>query len=82
MQRFIGVTLGALVTYLLLLLLDATSTDPAAKYGMAVVVGAIVSWLWPWVIGIILVRRAKSRRDQKISDEVDRQLAEERNKGG
>ena len=75
MQRFIGVTLGAIVTYLLLLALDAWSADPAAKYGLAVVIGAIVSWLWPWVIGIILVRRAKARRDQQISDEVDKQVA-------
>ncbi len=75
MQRFIGVTLGAIVTYLLLLAADTMSADPAAKYGVIVVIGAIVSWLWPWVIGIILVRRAKSRRDQKISDEVDKQVA-------
>lgn len=75
MQRFIGVTLGAIVTYLLLLAADAWSVDAAAKYGLAVVIGAIVSWLWPWVIGIILVRRARSRRDQQISDEVDRQVA-------
>ncbi len=75
MQRFIGVTLGAIVTYLLLLLADTMSADPAAKYGVIVVIGAIVSWLWPWVIGFILVRRAKSRRDQRISDEVDKQMA-------
>ena len=74
MQRTIGVVLGALVTYLMLVILDATS-NPEPKYGLAVVVGALVSWLWPWVIGIILVRRARARRDQKISDEVDRQVA-------
>jgi len=81
MQRFIGVSLGAIVTYVLLIAADAWSADPAAKYGMAVVIGAIVSWLWPWVIGIFLARRLKARRDQKISDEVDKQLAEERKKG-
>jgi hypothetical protein len=75
MQRTIGVVLGALVTYLLLVILDATSGDATPKYGTAVVVGALVSWLWPWIIGIILVRRAKARRDQKISDEVDKQVA-------
>jgi ATP/ADP translocase len=81
MQRFIGVSLGALVTYLLLVILDATTGDASPKYGMAVVIGAIVSWLWPWVIGIFLARRVKARHDQKISDEVDKQLAEERKKG-
>ncbi len=76
MQRTIGVVLGALVTYMMLVILDATSTDASAKYGMAVVVGALVSWVWPWVIGFFLLRRAKERRDRKISEEVDRQLAE------
>jgi hypothetical protein len=75
MQRTIGVVLGALVTYLMLIILDATSTDPSAKYGLAVVVGGLVSWLWPWVIGFFLLRRAKERRDKKISEEVDRQVA-------
>jgi hypothetical protein len=75
MQRTIGVVLGALVTYLVLIILDATSTDPSAKYGLAVVVGGLVSWLWPWVIGFFLLRRAKERRDKKISEEVDRQVA-------
>jgi hypothetical protein len=74
MQRTIGVVLGALVTYLMLVILGATS-NPEPKYGLAVVIGALVSWLWPWVIGIILVRRAKARRDKKISDEVDKQVA-------
>jgi len=75
MQRTIGVILGALVTYLILVILDATSTDASAKYGMAVVVGALVSWAWPWIIGFFLLRRAKTRRDKKISDEVDKQVA-------
>jgi ABC-type cobalamin transport system permease subunit len=74
MQRTIGVVLGALVTYMMLVILGATSS-PETKYGLAVVVGALVSWLWPWIIGIILVRRAKARRDQKITDEVDKQVA-------
>ena len=75
MQRTIGVILGALVTYLMLVILDATSTDPSTKYLTAVVVGALVSWLWPWVIGFFLLRRAKERRDKKIAEEVDRQVA-------
>jgi hypothetical protein len=75
MQRTIGVVLGALVTYLLLVVMDAASGDATPKYGTAVVVGALVSWLWPWVIGFILVRRAKQRRQNEVSDEVARQMA-------
>jgi hypothetical protein len=50
-------------------------------YVMPVIVGAIIALLWPWVIGLILVRRAKARRDDKISAEVERQVSEQ-TKGG
>lgn len=80
MQRFFGVVLGAIFTYLLLVILGATSGDTATNYAIAVVAGAIVSLTWPWVIGFILGRRAKDRRNREISDQVDRQVAEERSK--
>jgi len=44
---------------------------------MPVIVGALVALLWPWVIGLILARRVKARRDEKISAEVERQVAEQ-----
>jgi hypothetical protein len=78
MQRVIGIVLGAIVTYLALVILDATSSD-ATKYGTAVILGAIVSLLWPWVIGFILVRRAKQRRSDQVDKEVDKRMAEEHN---
>lgn len=82
-QRTIGVALGALATYLLLVLLNpADSADPNSVYLTAVVVGAVVSWAWPFVIGIWLGRRAKERREDQIEKEVQRQLDEERAKQG
>lgn len=80
MQRFFGVVLGAIFTYLLLVILGATSGDTASNYAIAVVAGAVVSLIWPWVIGFILGRRAKARRNREMSDQVDRQVAEERSK--
>jgi hypothetical protein len=74
LQRLIGVSLGAVVTYVLLTI-QAFGNDTTTNYGTAVVIGAIVSFLWPWVIGIILVRRAKQRRQNEVSDEVARQMA-------
>ena len=74
LQRLIGVSLGALVTYVLLVV-HAFGNDQTTNYGTAVVIGAIVSFLWPWVIGIVLVRRAKQRRQNEVSDEVARQMA-------
>ena len=40
----------------------------------AVVIGAIASMLWPWVIGLFLARRVKQRRDDQIQAEVDKQI--------
>lgn len=76
MQRFIGIIIGAVVTYLLLLLMDTMSGEATIKYGLAVIVGALVSLFWPWVIGFFLLRRAKDRRDDQIEREVDKRLAE------
>ena len=83
MQRFIGVVLGAIATYLILILFaPKDGSDATSVYLTAAVAGAIVSFLWPWVIGLILARRVKARRDERIEDEVQRQLAEERAKQG
>ena len=83
MQRFIGVVLGAVATYLILVLFaPKDGSDATSVYLTATVVGAIISLLWPWVIGFLLVRRAKSRREEEIEDEVQKQLAEERAKQG
>ena len=77
MQRIIGVILGALATYLLLVtgVAGLFTDDQNTEYLIAIVTGAVVSALWPWVIGLILVRRAKSRRDDQIQEEVERQMA-------
>jgi hypothetical protein len=40
----------------------------------------LVALLYPWVIGIVLTRRVRERRDEEIQAEVERQLAEERAK--
>jgi hypothetical protein len=81
-QRTIGVVLGAIVTYLLLVFLVPTEGDRSQAYLTAVVVGGVVSWAWPFVIGIWLGRRAKERRDEQIQAEVQRQLDEERSRQG
>ena len=71
LQRIIGSVVGAAVTWLVLVVTNA-STSP--QYVTAVVIGAIATVLWPLVIGIVLARRVKSRRDDQIQKEVDRQI--------
>lgn len=80
-QRLLGVSIGALVTFLVLWL--STVVNPVDRmpwYVAAVVVGAITSFMWPVVIGSWLGRRARERRDDSVEREVQRQLAEERSK--
>ena len=78
MQRIAGVALGAVVTYLLLLALVGTAGDGARTYAIAVIAGAIVAILWPWIVAIYVGRRVKERRDEEVQREVEKQLAEER----
>ena len=72
-QHFIGVVLGAARRSSSF---DSRRGDtdrrrPDPGYLIAVVVGAIVALLWPWVIGIVLVRRARrTARSEQIHDEV------------
>ncbi len=48
---------------------------PGPKWAFSILIGLLVALLWPWVIGIILVRRAKDRRKEEIDKEVAEQLA-------
>ena len=70
-QRLIGVSLGALVTYVLLWW---NHVDMAVA-GTAVIVGAIASFFWPIVAGWWLARRAKQRREDQMQAEVAKQVA-------
>ncbi len=79
LQRLIGVSLGAVVTYVLLVLLNLGSNE--ANYASAVIIGAIVSFVWPLFIAWYLVRRHRNKQAEQISQEVDRQVAEKTKPG-
>jgi membrane protein implicated in regulation of membrane protease activity len=76
MQRIIGIVLGALVAFALLLLLVGASLDAPRNYAIALVVGAIVSLVWPWIVAFYIGRRVRERRDEEVQHEVERQLAD------
>ena len=74
-ERLLSVGTGALATFLMLIILNPTdSADPNADYLTAVVVGALVSLIWPLVWGFIAARRLKARRDEQIQKEVEKQM--------
>jgi putative flippase GtrA len=80
-QRLLGVSIGALVTFLVLWLSTvAKPVDPMPWYVAAAIIGAITSFFWPVVIGFWLRGRARDRRDDAVEREVQRQLADERSK--
>jgi hypothetical protein len=75
-ERLLSVGSGALATWLALVFLNPTQPpggDPNPDYITAVVIGAIVSLIWPLAWGFFAARRIKNRRDQQIADEVARQ---------
>lgn len=72
-QRLIGVTVGALVTFVFLWFSHADST----AWAIAAIAGAVTSFFWPIVIGFFLARRVKQRREDDIQAEVARQMAQQ-----
>ncbi len=78
-QRGIGVTIGGLVTLVLLLIMvgDNPTVD---DYIAPLVIGNVAAFFWPVVIGFWLARRVKQRRDDKIQSEVQRQM-DDQNRG-
>ena len=84
MQRIIGIVFGAVVTFLLLLLLDSTKliADRNTSYLAAVIIGGISTWAWPFILSIWLTRRARARRDERIESEVERQVAAQTKRPG
>ena len=76
-QRIIGGAVGALATWLILVWNNVNSAVAVT----AAVVGAIAAFLWPIVVGFFLARRVKQRREDDISAEVARQVAEQNKQG-
>ncbi len=76
LQRLIGVVVSALLTFLILWIINAVNPgDRLPWYLVAVVVGAITSFSWPVVIGFWLGRRGRARRDQQLQRQIDQQVA-------
>ncbi len=73
-QRAIGVTIGAIVSLILLVLMTSVTWDQAIA---PLAIGAVAAWAWPVVIVFYLGRRARARRDSQIQSEVERQVREQ-----
>jgi hypothetical protein len=78
LQHGIGAIVGALVSLLLLILM--AGGDPWQDYVAPLALGALATFFWPIVIAFWLGRRAKARREDQVSAEVQRQL-DQQNQG-
>ena len=79
-QRAIGVTIGAIVSLVILTVMNFENPG-LQDYIVPLAIGAIAAWAWPLVIGFYLGRRAKSRREGKLQSEVERQMREQNRHG-
>jgi purine-cytosine permease-like protein len=70
-QRIIGLTIGVIVTLILLVAMTTVTVNEAI---VPLAIGAVAAFFWPIVIGWFLVRRARQRQQDKIEDEVQRQM--------
>ena len=79
MLRIIGAALGALATYVMLILLVGGTASQT--YLVAVVVGLVISVVFPWIIELMVSRRERDRRRAAADREAEEQLAQ-RSDGG
>jgi hypothetical protein len=55
------------------------ATPATPNWALAILVGLVVALLTPWIMGLIVVRRARQRRQNEIDQEVQKQLAQQQN---
>jgi hypothetical protein len=79
LQHGIGAVVGAIVALVLLVIM--AGNDPWQDYVVPLVIGALATFFWPVVIAFWMGRRVKSRRENQIEAEVQRQLDQQRNQG-
>ena len=77
-RRITGIILGV-VAFLIVYWLTGLLTPSNPNWALAILVGLVVALIWPWIMGLIIVRRARQRRQNEIDEEVAKQLAQQQN---
>jgi cell shape-determining protein MreD len=75
-RRISGIILGVLA-FLLVYWLTGLGTPSSPNWALAALVGLVVAILWPWIFGLIMVRRVRQNRQNEIDAEVQKQLAQQ-----
>ncbi len=79
-RRITGIILGVIAFLIVYWLTGGTATPATPNWALAILVGLVVALVWPWIMGLIMVRRVRQRRQDEINQEVQKQLAEQQNR--
>ena len=75
-RRITGIILGVLA-FLLVYWLTGLGTPSNPQWALAALIGLVVALIWPWIMGLIMVRRVRQNRQAEIDKEVQEQLAKQ-----
>jgi cell shape-determining protein MreD len=78
-RRITGIILGV-VAFLIVYWLTGLGTPSNPNLALAILVGLVVALIWPWLFGLIMVRRVRQKRQDEINQEVQKQLADQQNR--
>ena len=68
-----------LAFFLVYWLSGGMATPSTPNWALSILVGLVVALIWPWVFGLIMVRRVRQNRQNEIDQEVQKQLAQQQN---
>jgi cell shape-determining protein MreD len=75
-RRITGIILGVLV-FFLVYRITGLGTPSNPNWALAALIGLVVALIWPWLFGLIMVRRVRQNRQAEIDAEVQKQLAQQ-----
>ena len=75
-RRITGIIIGVLA-FFLVYWLTGLGTPSNPNWALAALVGLVVALLWPWLFGLMMVRRVRQNRQAEIAEEVQKQLAKQ-----
>ena len=78
-RRITGIIIGVLV-FFLVYWITGLGTPSNPNWALAALIGLVVALIWPWLFGLIMVRRVRQNRQAEIdagSPEAARPAAEE-----
>jgi cell shape-determining protein MreD len=75
-RRITGIIIGVLA-FFLVYWLTGLGTPSNPNWALAALVGLVVALLWPWLFGLMMVRRVRQNRQAEIDEEVQKQLAQQ-----